>query len=140
MEHKQIVYNAIKTPDGTILESMHRHDYVEYVDKNSQFYMVDGGLDYLRRGYDINDFEELSLYIDDDFEKIRKAHKRGGRGKDGKQPLTWIPLCEMSNSWLDACIVYNTEKGMQNNFTTKLYVKELIYRKENNIFIEDEKK
>ena len=31
---KQIIINQIRTPDGTLLKSMHRHDYVEYTDKN----------------------------------------------------------------------------------------------------------
>jgi hypothetical protein len=156
---KQIVYNAIKTPDGTILESKHRHDYVTYVDKNGSTYMVDGGHSYLRRSvptpkplkwyekilkflniknYDTNiQYDDISLTMDDDFEKIRKVHKRGGRGKDGKEELKWIPLYEMSNSWLDACVVYNTKLNMADNYATKLYLKEIEYRKENNIFIED---
>ena len=49
MSKERIVSNRIRTPDGTILESMHRHDYVTYTDANGKEYMVDGGLDYLRR-------------------------------------------------------------------------------------------
>lgn len=45
-----ILANLIKTLDGTILQSFHRHDYKKYVDKNRLTFMVDGGTDYLRRG------------------------------------------------------------------------------------------
>ena len=37
-----LVYNAIRTPDGTVIESMHRHDYKAYLDKNGKEYMVMG--------------------------------------------------------------------------------------------------
>lgn len=126
---RQIVVNRIITPDGTELFSRHRHDYVSYTDKNGQHYSVDGGTDYLRRGFDKEDYTEASLYLDDDFEEIRKYYCRGGRGKDGKQPLKWTPLCEMSTEWLESCIQYNIEMGVTENI---LYQKELDYRTENN--------
>jgi hypothetical protein len=43
-DETRIVANRIRTPDGTILESKHRHDYVTYTDANGKQYMVDGGL------------------------------------------------------------------------------------------------
>lgn len=30
---KILLVNRIKTPDGTIIQSKHRHDYVTYIDK-----------------------------------------------------------------------------------------------------------
>ena len=45
----RLILNRIKTPDGTILTSYNRHDYVSYEDANGLEYMVDGGLEYLRR-------------------------------------------------------------------------------------------
>ena len=38
-----ILSNRLKTPDGTILESLHRHDYVTHTDANGKEYMLDGG-------------------------------------------------------------------------------------------------
>jgi len=134
--NRTIILNSIKTPDGTILVSRHRHDFVEYTDNNGHLYYVDGGNDYLRRGYgDV--YEECSLYSDDDFETIRKHYARGGRGKDGKQPLKWVPLCDMNDEWLANCIVYNEERGMGSSIANELYVKEQEYRKINNIKIEE---
>ena len=40
---RELVYNAIQTPDGTILRSRHRHDYVTHKDANGKTYMLDGG-------------------------------------------------------------------------------------------------
>lgn len=101
-----IVYNAIRTPDGTILESRHRHDYQEYTDKNGCEYIVDGGLAYLRRGWtpDAPDYEELSLTIDDPHEKVREHVKWGTFGPNGDQPLKYVTLKDMSTDHIKACL------------------------------------
>jgi hypothetical protein len=134
---QQLIYNAIQTPDGTVLVSRHRHDFVQYTDKNKQYYAVDGGNDYQRILFDKMDFKDLSIWSDDSFEKIRENYCRGGRGKDGKQPLIWVPLSKMSNSWLEACIDYNNTWGMKDSFANEMYNAELIYREFEGIVIED---
>lgn len=135
---RELVLNRIRTPDGTILISRHRHDYVTYTDDNGLEYMVDGGTDYLRRTIQYEaPYKELSLYTDDPFEEIRKHYCRGGRGKDGKQPLKWIPIAEMSDEHLEATIQYNLERNMESSTSTMLYVKEQDYRKEHSISIPD---
>lgn len=82
-----ILRNAIQTPDGTILVSRHRHDYVNYVDKNGHTYMVDGGLSYIRRNL-VKDapYKELSVY-DDGTHETRRDVLEWGRNynKEGKQ-------------------------------------------------------
>lgn len=158
---KEIILNQIKTPDGTILMSMHRHDYVTHDDANGLTYMVDGGSEYLRRnihkteltllnrivikiksmfGIKWNDpleYTELSIFSDAPFEVIREKFHRGGRGKDGTEPLTWVPMDKMSDAWLLACIKYNNDHGRMDCFANTLYAKELEYRQENNIHIAD---
>ena len=68
----RLIYNAIITPDGTVLCSKHRHDFKTYVDtKDKLTYMVDGGLDYARRN--VGSYKEISLYLEDGIEVIRNV-------------------------------------------------------------------
>lgn len=137
-EERRIILNRIKTPDGTILISRHRYDFVTYIDANGLEYMVDGGTDYLRRNVNMEaPYEEMSIYSDAPFEEVREHYCRGGRGKDGTESLKWVPLAKMSNDWLEACIVYNEERGLKDSFASSMYAKELKYREENDIFIKD---
>ena len=100
-----IVYNAIRTPDGTVLESTHRHDYKVYMDKNGKEYMVDGGLDYLRRNvHDDAPYEELSVNADQDHLTIREVLKWGTYGKNGDQPKRLILIKDMSTEHIQACL------------------------------------
>ena len=69
---KRLVSNKLRTPDGTILQSFHRHDYVTHIDANGEKYMVDGGLSYPRRNTYKIPFEELSVYNTDLFELVRE--------------------------------------------------------------------
>lgn len=132
MEDKQIILNQIKTPDGTILKSMHRHDYVTHTDANCLEYMVDGGSEYLRRTvHEEAPYEELTVYDDAPFEEIRESFHRGGRGKDGTEPLTWVPMSKMSDEWLLACITYNEDRGLGESFANEMYKKELMHRQSN---------
>lgn len=136
-ERKQIVLNRIKTPDGTILTSTHRHDYVTHTDKNGEWYMTDGGQAYLKRSVNKIPYEDLSLYVDDPFEKVREGFGRGGRGKNGDEPFKWVPLNEMNDGWLKSLMTYQKEHGLENNWATKLYKKEIEYRKKNKIKVKE---
>lgn len=126
-EYNQIVYNAIQTPDGTILVSKHRHDYNSYIDKNGKTYMVDGGNDYLKRSIN-EDQIDLTLYEDSPFESIREVIGRSGFGKDGKGDYKSAALKDMEDEWVANSIPYVNEQYLK-----RLYQKELDYRKENNI-------
>jgi hypothetical protein len=126
MSDEKIVANRIRTPDGTILESMHRHDYVTYTDANGKEYMVDGGLDYLRRNvHDDAPYEELSVHTDDSHMLIREAFKWGTRGKDGKQPLTYVPLKFLTSEHIDAILETQTHIS---EHVRKIFIDELNFR------------
>ena len=88
---QDLIYNAIRTPDGTILESRSVHDFVGYTDANGKFYAADGGLEYLKRCGD-SDYEELSLTLEDDFSKIRECVRWGTYGPKGDQPMRFIKI------------------------------------------------
>jgi len=119
----RIISNKIRTPDGTILQSFHRHDYKTYLDDNSFEYMVDGGLDYLRRNiFADHPYTELSVSSDAPFEIIRQELHWSTRGKDGDQPLVYKPLCELDTDHIQAILTTQThiESWLRDYFKQEL--------------------
>jgi len=112
----RLVYNAIRTPDGTVLESLHRHNFKAHEDANGQTYILDGGLDYIRRSVNLEaPAEDLSVYIDDPQEQVGKVVMWGNYGINGDSPLEWKSLRDMRLDHLKACItnVPNMEAHMR---------------------------
>jgi hypothetical protein len=73
--------------------------------------MVDGGNEYERYGAkDMDKIEAKYIYADDDFEVVRKHATRGSRGVDGKQPLTYIAICDIDDDYLLAILEYGGPK------------------------------
>jgi hypothetical protein len=103
---KQIVYNSVKCLEcNKVLVSRHRHDYVTCGCPNDA--MVDGGNEYERYGaMDMDKIETYYVYADDDYELVRKYATRGSRGKDNKQPLTWIAIADMDDDYIQAVLDY----------------------------------
>jgi len=97
-----LVYNAIRTPDGTLLESRHRHDYLEHKDANGETYMVDGGREYLRRNVTEEPYEELSLYLGDDHDKVREVVRWGKLLESGQ--VQWITVADLTTPHLEAIL------------------------------------
>ena len=127
---EKYVSNRIRTPDGTILESMHRHDYVTYIDANGKEYMVDGGLDYLRRNvHDDAPYDELSLVSTDEHSVVREVFKWGTYGIDGKQKLKYVILKDMSWDHIEAILETQTQLR---DHVRQVFVNELDYRGKNN--------
>ena len=128
-----LIRNAIRTPDGTVLESRTRHDYREYVDANGKTYMIDGGLDYCRTTVH-KDQQWAGCYLEDGHDAVREALTWGTFGKNGDQPLRHVTLSEMSDAHIQACL--DTQPRMYAQIRTAMEA-ELQYREENNIVIED---
>ena len=151
MKQRKILANCAMAPDSTIIFSNNRHDYRTHetvdtmkrrsekmddtfmVPDKTRYTMVDGGNDYLRRG---GKFTEMSVFDDDPYEVIRRFVCRGGRGINLDKPLTYVPLFQMANDWLQAVIEYE-EENRPDNIYLKYYRKELEYRKEHDIFIKN---
>lgn len=128
----RLIRNAIRTPDGTILESFHRHDFKMYTDKNGKTYGIDGGLEYQRLLGDIQDCTILSVDEDSSIIEIREHFKWGSYGKDGKQPMKTLRLCEMSDAHIRAIL-----EGSYSDHVVNILKRELDYRAIKKIYIED---
>jgi hypothetical protein len=135
MSEPKLLANRIITPDGTMLQSYHRHDYKTYIDANGKEYMVDGGLEY-RRGIIHDDAppKDACVYSDDPHEVIRDAFHWGTRGKDGKQPVQFKPISSLSNKHIHNIIMTQTHVP---DHIGNAFVNEEFYRRDNGIVIED---
>ena len=105
-----IVANMMKCPDGTILQSKHRHDYVDHTDENGVYYFLDGGLSYVR--YSGNG-ELLTIYNTDNISIIRENMYWGRNYDENKNLLDetqWVKIKDITDSHLDALIVYWEER------------------------------
>ena len=93
--------------------------------------MVDGGTSYLRYGAaDMDKIRIFAVYADDLYETVRQYATRGGMGKDGTEPLKYVPICDINDNWLEAILDYGGAAWHMD-----LIKKEVQYRKDNNIKI-----
>jgi hypothetical protein len=122
----QILRNALITPDGTVIESTFRHDYVTYEDANGKTYMVDGGKDYLRRSANGDEVDD-SVLMSDPHEKRRLAFFWRSFGKDGKGPIQTRPLAELSDNHIEA--ILETQLQIRGRYPETLMLAELEYRR-----------
>jgi len=124
-EKLEILSNKMRTPDGTILESLHRHDYVTHTDANGKEYMLDGGCDYVRCSAN-GDEEMLTVTSDDSHEVIREAVKWGTYGKDGDEPLKYVTIAGLNPYHLRA--ILDTQKWNMRPALYKVMQDEVKYR------------
>lgn len=135
-EDPKIICNQMITPDGTVLISHHRHDFVQHVDTlTGETYMNDGGTDYLRRSQNEVPAEDFTIWSTDSFERKRLYARWGTRGKNGDQPLRWIPVASMTNEHLLAVI--QTQTHARKDYID-LMKEEYLYRLANGIVLKDD--
>ena len=124
---REILSNRMRTPDGTVLHSAHRHDYVTHTDANGKEYVLDGGWDYVRRSVN-GDEKLLTVWSDDNHEMIRKVVTWGTYGKNGDETLVHVTITDMSSEHLQACL--DTQQRTMRPALLKVMQDELEYRNE----------
>lgn len=103
-QEPKLIQNALRTPDGTVLQSHHRYDYKTHIDAiTGKKYMIDGGLDYIRRSA-WGDEEVLTLYSDSAHSVQRDCITWGSYGKNGDEPLKYLTIAEMSDEHIKAVL------------------------------------
>jgi hypothetical protein len=126
LTNEQLIYNALETPDGTVLVSHSVHDFKTYKDTlSNKEYMVDGGNDYIRRNVIGDQIDQSQYYDPDNHEHNRTYLHWGTRGKDGKQPLTWKAVRDLETDHLEAILSTQPQIG---DYVRAIMVVEVNYR------------
>ena len=133
---KQIILNRVQCKNcGEVLTSYNRHDYKTCGCENET--MVDGGNDYQRCGGKDLDLVDTSstIYLSEDHEMNKSAAHWGGRGKDGKSPLSYKSVADMSNQHINN--ILKDMGGKIAPWMEDIMLTELLYRFTNKITIDD---
>lgn len=128
-----ILANRIRTPDGTLLESFHTHDYKEHVDANGETYVIDGGRSYMRRSINTVPATDLTVTLESPWQDQREAFTWGTYGKGGNQPLQWKPLKDLTSNHIQA--ILETQKQIPTWMRELIFERELQYRSHNDLHI-----
>lgn len=123
-----ILINKMITPDGHVMISRSRHNYLEYKDNNGDVYILDGGTNYVRRS--INEIPATVITIEDTdpHELIREHFEWGTYGKNGDQELKYVVLKDLTDDHLQAII--RTQTHLKEHIL-KVFFDELEHRKNN---------
>jgi predicted phosphohydrolase len=126
MEQPEVIAYRMITPDGTIIQSRHRHDYQTHIDTVSgETYMIDGGNNYLRRSVNKMEATLECIMSNDSHDKIREVMTWGTRGKSGRDPLKWVFLKDMDTNHIEAVLDTQTQITSQ---IRSIFETELKYR------------
>lgn len=108
---RKLIQNAAWVPElGRWFKSRNTHDCVMIKLADGKWVSIDGGPSYAHYGGDLELFENgrvviECLYEDDPFEKLCAKLIWGTYGKDGKQPLRYLPLTERDSDHLNAILM-----------------------------------
>lgn len=123
----KIIASFLITPDNTVLQSYHRHDFKTYKDSNGETYTIDGGCEYMRSSVNKEPAEYFLITTEDTHKMKRKWFHWGTRGKDGKQPLIWKALQDLDTDHIQA--ILETQHHIQPHIR-ELFKDEIEYRKQ----------
>lgn len=105
----QIIQNAVYVPSQrTYYVSAHVHDFIPF-SVGDEEHFIDGGTDYFRSTL-LDSAKADKLVVDycltsaNTLDEIRQKLLWGTYGKDGRQPLAWLPISELSVEHLGALI------------------------------------
>lgn len=132
----QIILNRVQCKScGEVLTSYNRHDYKTCGCENET--MIDGGTDYQRYGgKDLSLVDSSStIYLSDDHMMNRSAAHWGNRGKDGRSPLSYKSVEEMSNEHIINILL--DMGGKIAPWMERIMDDEILYRIKNKITIDD---
>lgn len=132
----QIILNRVQCKNcGEVLTSYNRHDYKTCGCENET--MVDGGTDYQRYGgKDLSLVDSSStIYLSDDHMMNRSAAHWGNRGKDGRSPLSYKSIADMSNDHIINILL--DMGGRIAPWMERIMDDEMLHRITNNIVIND---
>lgn len=128
MQESRLIANRWQCPDGNVLQSMHRYDYVTHTDTlTGEVCMVDGGIFGCIRTS--GNLKNLCVYSNDPHEDQREFFRWGTFGIDGKQPRTFITANDMTTEHIEAVIETQDRIAPE---IKELFLNELAYRKELN--------
>lgn len=99
----KILHSQLTTPDGTVLVSRYRHDYVSYTDANGKFYFLDGGNSYIRSSLHA-DANYVTLSTEDPHIVVRNYLEWGTYGINGDEPLHQVTLANMNTGHIKAVL------------------------------------
>lgn len=124
MQEPRLIANRWQCPDGTVLQSLHRYDYVSHKDVlTGEECFVDGGIfGVLRTSGNLKD---LCVYSNDPHEVKREVFYWKTYGKNGDKPGEWICLKDIGIGHMNAILSTQTRLSEE---VRSLFIDEIKFR------------